>query len=290
MDITAVDYFRSKYVMTHPDIIGLLEVNLVDEVKNLQRITNIRDLEERKHQEALILWRRIPFNIRDEITRQFNVWIGNEQFISNSEDSYTDSDTDSDVDIIHEDMRNIEIKQKEISRVKKYVIEKKNGEQTRKLTTPIYASEGDEKLMGFVTDYEKKSSSMCDIYRLAFERAINNEIANVIWDNIKSQDYGDKSEKEFKAIRYVFSNVPYFNRKKFKETFPTIMLAVHNVLMGSGIYNDYPSFKDYKNLAAHIVLKGKDYCSNIVITPENVRKLLEYNDFHSIWDHYKKTL
>ena len=77
MDITAVDFFRSKYVMAQPDIMGILEVALVDEVKNRQQILDINDGEEQKHQEALILWTLIPLATRNNITRQFNIWIGN---------------------------------------------------------------------------------------------------------------------------------------------------------------------------------------------------------------------
>lgn len=294
MDITVIDFFRSKYVMAHPDIVGMLEVALVDEVKNLRQILAIDDGEERKHQEALILWRRIPLATRNDITRQFNVWIGNVPVVEHESDSDSDSDaeSDSDVEELKEGVNNMNIDDEVKTRVKKHSAVKKkvDKKKTRKLTTPIYASRENGKLMDFVSKNEIKNNNSYAIYRLAFERAVHKGVVNTIWDSIRTHDYGDKSEKPFPVIRPVFSNVSYYNRSKFKDIFPTVMFAIHNVLMGAGIYDDYPTFSDYKNLAAHIILKGKDYCNAIINDPQLVRPLLEYEEYHPIWNHYKKTL
>lgn len=279
--------------MAQPDIMGMLEVDLVDDVKNLRQILAINDGEERKHQEALILWIRIPLATRNNITRQFNVWIGNDINVADVEsDQDSDQDSDSDVEELKEGIKKMDIKDEVKPRVKKYIAVKKEvGEKkTRKLTTPIYASSCDGKLMDFVSKNEIKNLTSYDIYRLAFERAVQKGVINIIWNNIQTQDYGDKSEKPFPVIRHVFSNVSYYNRGKFKDIFSTMMFAIHNVLMGAGVYDDYPTFSDCKNLAAHIVLKGKDYCEAIVKDPQLVRPLLEYEEFHPIWNHYKKTL
>jgi hypothetical protein len=286
MEITAVDFFRSKYVMDHPDIMRTLDVALVKEVKNLRQILAIGDGEERKHQEALILWRRITLAARHQVIRRFNIWIGNG---INTEQKKELEDLEALVFKVEEKKRtNINEEVKDL--VKKYSVVKKEAgaKKTRKLTTPIYASIKDEKLMELVPQSVINKPHFGP--RLLFEWAVNKGITNIIWDSILIHDYGDKSEKPFPVIRHMFSKVSYHNRSKFKDIFPTIMLIVHNLLIGAGIYDDYPTFSDYKNMTAHIILRGKDYCYSIVKNPQLVRPLLEYDEFHPIWNHYKNTL
>lgn len=285
MDITVVDYFRSKYVMNQPDVFELLDVQLVNEVKNNRNILRINDPEERKHQEALILWRRVPINVRTNLVNQFNAWIGNipdsqsEEEIIGAEPYSDDDDSDSDSSVKELEQKSLE---------KKYH-KKEKKENTRRLTVPIYRSKNEESLLGLVTPVEQKGGVL-DMYRTIFTRLVSSGEVNIIWDNIKVEQYGNKNEKNFAFIRHVFSNISYYQRHKFKDVFPKVMYVVHTVLMSSGIYDEYPDFKDYKNLAGHIVLKGKDYCTSIVDDTNKVRDLLEYDNFHPIWDHYKKTL
>ena len=80
------------------------------------------------------------------------------------------------------------------------------------------------------------------------------------------------------------------HRKKFRMVFPAIVVNIHNILMGSGIYDEYSKFRDYKNIAAHIVLKGKAFCIKVAKDPSSIRNMLEFDEFHPIWDHYKITV
>jgi hypothetical protein len=274
MDITAVDFFASKYVMVHPDIMGVLDEDLVRRVKNLRTVLIVDNVEERRNMEALILWVRIPNATREIINDQFNVWIGNDINGANPNGGVE------------------ELKEEVKSHVKKYCVVEKDicEKKTRNLTKPIYISNRERKLMDFVSKNDIKNHTTYSIYNLAFELAVNSGVFNIVWDSIRIQDYGNKSEKPFSVIRRVFSKISYYNRSEFKNIFPVIMFTIHSVLLGAGIYNDYPTFSDYENLAAHIVLKGKNYCTSIVKDPQLVRPLLEYDEFHPIWDRYNNAL
>jgi hypothetical protein len=281
--------------MAHPDIMVMLNENLVLRVKNSRRILIIGNAEERRHQEALVLWEKIPIDTKDIITWQFNAWIGNDINVANRDvdddddgvDYVDAADEESSDDGVDEDPKE-EVK----TRVKKYCVVKKEvcEKKTRVITTPIYVSDMEEKLMDFVSKNDINKNTTLDIYRLAFRRVVGKGVFNIVWDSIQAREYGDKSEKPFPVIRHVFSNVSHYNRRKFKNIFPIMMFAIHGVLMRAGIYNDYPTFNDYENLAAHIVLRGENYCGSIVKNPQLVRPLLEYDEFHSIWNHYERTL
>jgi hypothetical protein len=260
MDITALDFFRSKYVLDHPDIMEALDVDTIVRVKNLPQITNIKEMDERKHQEALVLWELIPEHMRIHFTRYFNIWIGN----PDSEDTDTE-----------------EVK---TSTVQKYN-RVENKEKTRKITTPIYESKCNDKLVSYLTKKELDNNDNQCVYKLAFDRCEQKGDFNIIWNIIDKSGYNNKSEKQFLDIKIIFSHIPYYNRTIFWNVYSTVMFNVHRVLVGACIYEDYPTFHDYKNIAAHIVLMGKDYCSSVVADPQLIRPLLEYNRFHPVWDY-----
>jgi len=263
MDFTAVDFFKSKYVRSHPDIMGMIDPVLINTVKNQYRVLDINDYEARKQQEAAIIWRWISSPVRDAVYKLFDVWIGNNINVA-IQDTY--------------------VKEDDKTRVKKYNIIKK---KTRKRTTPIYRSSKDEKHMDLISINETKNYCDYEIYRLIFERLIFKRLSemqemNTIWRIMRTDNYGDKSEKPFATARTVIIEVDRTFRQ-FNNIFSNIILAIHNVLVAAGIYDDYPTFSDYKNLAAHIILKGRDYCQFIVNNPQQVRQLLEYDEFHPIW-------
>lgn len=289
MDITVIDFFRSKYVLAHPEIMELIDVKLVEEVKNDRRIMAIQDEDEKTHQEALILWRRLPRQILVEITNQFNLWIRIPQ-------PKPDDNSESDKDVADypwnepDTLWFIKKKAVENKNPPNQVYFKKEKEKKRKLTSAIYPSTAEIRLMEHISKKNMRNLSLFDAYKKIFFCVIYNNETLVIWNNIKEKDYGDKCDKSFAVIRHIFANISYMQRKKFIEIFPVVVVNIHNILMGSGIYDEYSGFRDYKNIAAHIVLKGRTFCIKVAKDPNTIRHMLEFDEFHPIWDHYKKTM
>jgi hypothetical protein len=249
MDIGTEDFFISKYIMGQLDIIELLDEDVIDNVKKMRFIIAVEDPIERKHREASVLWYRLSNDIKDHITLLFNTWIGN-----HSEEEKT-------------------------ARVKKYYIVKKINDTQRKISYPIHNSIIHDNLMEYATGKKDK-------YKLAFSNADKGGVFKMLWTGLKKCTYGDRSEMSFAEARKNFSKVIHGNRRILIHTFLMVLFAIHNILKDAGIYSDYPLFIDYKNMLAHIVLKGREYCLSIIEDPQLVRPLLEYEEFHPIWNNF----
>jgi hypothetical protein len=265
MDITVVDFFRSKYVLNLPDIIHVLDVEVINNVKKLRNIANIVDLDERKHQEALMVWNLMPKHTKDYFTHQFKIWIG---------DDIKDLATNL-MDMKIRDIKHVHVKNK----------------NTRKMTTPIHEHQGIKLLLKHVTPEEIKNNTQYDIYRLIFERGSLAGAFRRIWnytDKVLTL-YDHPSKQQSIEIKNLFFDIPYSTLTQFSDEYLTAIIAMHNVLMYSGIYGDYPTFHDYRNISAHIILMGKDYCLQILSDPNQVRPLIEYGDYYQTWDMYQST-
>lgn len=264
MSITAMDYFCSKYFMSHPDIIQYLDDNTLIHVR--QALGGVENGDERKRREALMIWRLMPQETKQIMSNELEQWLSS---------------------------HNTKKVEKSVTRcksVKKYNVCK--NKSRRKLAMPIntYVVEYD-RYIKHIPESEKKNLNSYELYRIAFKQLMSSGELNIIWDNINPDKYGDKNEKKLERdILPMFVYMPYSSISKFKPAYSLAVFAVHSILVGSGMYDDYPTFKDYKNFAAHIVLKGKNYMMNVLKDTNSVRDLLEYDNFHPIWDRVKISL
>ena len=264
MDITVVDFFRSKYIMGHPDILDILDVAIVDKIKHDERILSIHDSEERKHAESLSVWDSLSPTDKWAITHLFTAWVGDDT----DEKSIT---LNTDTEKVH-----------------------KYSEDTvcdnRKLVGPIYVSAEDKKILSLISGKNPSCDNIYDTYRSVFKCIARKKQFYTVWGCIHTHQYNDVSVMSFNMCSNIFTYVTYYKRVSFKEEFSLATNIVHNALLHSGIYNDYPTFHDYKNLATHVVLRGEVYCTNAVMNPETVRYLIEYKEYHDIWDYYIKAM
>jgi hypothetical protein len=214
--------------MDHQDIMGILDIKIVDEVKNIQDIRTIIDVYERKHQEALILWERISEQNRKYITNQFNIWIGNDKKESDdkSDEEYKDNVT-----------LNIPVKEMNLDGiVQKYKYVEESDKKKRKTTTSIYPSSEYKRLMEFISIEEINNCTYHDICSQAFKRCTNKGVFNIIWKSMKKKNYGNKSENIHLTVKYIFSDVTFSNRDKFKYAFQIAVSSINNIQTIYGIY------------------------------------------------------
>lgn len=256
MSITAIDYFCSNYFMSNQDIIQLLDNDTLTRVENTFR--GVEDYTERKQKEALMLWRIMPQETKQIMAIKLELCLS------------------SDI--------KCPVKKQNSKMVKKYKVCKNKSK--RKMIMPIntYVIEYN-RYIKHIPSSEKENLNPYELYKIAFKRLIDSGELNIIWSNINPDKYSDKNEKKLKCdILPMFVNMPYSTISKFKPAYALAVFAVHSILVCSGLYDDYPTFKDFNNFAAHIVLKGKIYMMNVLKDTNSVRDLLEYDNFHTIWD------
>lgn len=273
MDVTPFDYFCSLYVMEQMHIIGEIDPILVGRVKNLRQVLDVADIDERNYQEASILWWRIPQEMRNIAIQRFNVWIGNEGIVPVVPVVPVPNEIDS------------EEKKQEQAQAHVYI--KYNPLKKRNIVSPVYISEEYNILSrnGEYTDVHMRdiNSVISSIRRLMAEGSFN-----IIWDNIP-KNYGDK-DSGYAGLNRLFPDIPYSCIKKFKESFSIATFAIYHVVMLSGIYNNYPTFTEHKDVSAHIVLRGLEYYVSVIKNPQIIIPLIEFNRYHEAWRLFKSIL
>jgi hypothetical protein len=119
-----------------------------------------------------------------------------------------------------------------------------------------------------------------------FAKIIKNEvplIVNNVWAVVGPTKYGNRSDIEWGCAKHVFSDMNRRTIRKIKRNMVRLMFYVHNILVHYGIYDTSRGVSEYKDIAAHIILRGRTYCINIVNNPEKAIPLLKNNEYHPIW-------
>ena len=109
-----------------------------------------------------------------------------------------------------------------------------------------------------------------------------------IW-NIDAHDcenYGNISTHGTKLHSRLFKNGLLIRTVYFKNTMSVLMYEVNKKLIN--IYNMYPTFKDYNNLAAHVVFIGMEYYHTVLNNPNIIIDTLISEDYVKLWDVYLK--
>lgn len=98
---------------------------------------------------------------------------------------------------------------------------------------------------------------------------------------LKDTDVNYFKEKYEKCRKTVFVTIKNLNEFRIfdKPLFNETILTVNNILIHSGVYSQYPTFKHHKLLSIIIVLCGKDFCGTVVDDPELVHTFINYINF-----------
>lgn len=277
MDIDIVDFFRSAYVMDVDTTVKVVDKKLINAVKQSDAMQAIDDPVTRKHQEALAIWQRTSYREKLLITRQFNEWLGNENGNGDGKGDGEDEDDGDGENKIVLHGKTVQIFFPSVS---------KNND--RKKTTPIYKHTLSDCVASSMY-YHITSMDVSSFVRI-FDEMVEQKYATVIWKTIHKNSYNDSHVMPFHVIGTVFNHVPYRITALFKHAYCDMVFIMHMIILSSGIYDAYLTFKDYKNLAGHIILRGEKYCKEIIKNPEKIIRVLEFQLYHPIWDHFRKTL
>jgi hypothetical protein len=253
--------------MDQPDIMCMLKSKFIDEVKNTQRIISIVDPDTRKHQESILLWKILPDDIKTKINIQFKKWIGDCRDDEKSDDPGDSSDSSDSSDSLESYHLPI-------------VYMPGHKKQKRIATTPIHMSSCNILMRKKVNI--SKNMALCAIYRTAFRTAILDNSFDIIWDMCKPGRFLSKTRMSSHCALLMFNYVHQKDIIHFKDALISAALIVHNVLLDSGIYDKYPAFNDYKNIAINVVLHGVKYCKRIINNPHMIQPLLQYQDYHEV--------
>jgi hypothetical protein len=257
------EYYVSKFIMGHDNITNIVDSKLMDDVMALEEIMCIEDEEEKTYQVAVETWIRLGKNEIDRITSLFNKWVGIREKSKKTKRG--------------EPLE----KKNEANLVLKHVID--TDTPRRKITTPIYMCKFDRSIFDPISmNIHEYNDDMINTYISAFKNDTDNDLYGVVWGN--TGGYGNKSVMDNIRFRDILKNTYYENQREFEFALDRAIFIINRILMISGIYKNYPTFNDYNNMVAHIVLRGEEYCLSVIDNPTIATHLIEYEDYYRVYD------
>ena len=245
---SAKEFFISKYVLKHFDIIDILEGIDI-------KMPNTND-ENILYRAGAKLWHSLDEKNINSVNKMYSVWMCTHEEKAAPVKIHTDSEVKRHIDL---------------------------PIKSRKLTSQIYQSTLDRILSDHLLENEQSAHiNLYDKYKLIYRR-MREPIFMRLWEAVPTYSQGIHRGTNYK---HLFDTLPYARRAKLITAFPDYVMLIHLILQHSDIYRDYPKFDDYENIAAHILLSGDKTCTDVVNGKLNpyVRSLIVNNKYFKIYN------
>jgi hypothetical protein len=263
--------------MGHVEIMNIIPDNIIDTVFEMKTIIAIKDMEERKHQEALAIWPKLPYDVAYKVRELFNVWMGipvprvthadkkmAKHGAVTDEKKYIDSDSKSNY-VQH--------------------VEEKDICSTRLLTPPILSNPFS--INAWVGTHGEK-------------KPLVDQFTDVLCAVYKSDDYHDmKTALNAPLGQIVFHRVRDERMcRQFVHIFMRLMPIVFMIFLLKKMNLRFPTFRNIKNLCAYVILDVDSF--KLLINGlehghvDNVfTQLINRNDIYCdsacYWDKFKQS-
>lgn len=91
-------------------------------------------------------------------------------------------------------------------------------------------------------------------------------------------------------FRRSFAQISVWHNSAFKTEFTLLVNMMNMYLTYSGVYDEYPTFKNKLNLSALIAFRERSDVINFMNNLDSIRTLIEYDSFPHVWDCFTATI
>lgn len=268
---TIQDYFRSKYVMGHPDVMQYVDEKTLRVVQARADIARITGADEKKHQEALAIWQTLAADVQLKVRTAFFLWM--EDWVPNP----------ATVAVTHPPQHQplvVDVPEKKTLAIVHTPVDVKDQKQeTRMLTTPIFNVGVDPKLINSGPQskafYDRKYAQSLDVFRYVWSRSPRVRKISV--------GQGDDPHTVIYEPYWIFGN-------NFKKSFISTIIIIKNIFIQSHLPRKYPTFKDWVNLASFIIMQGRPACDAFVSGAGDIDEIIQYEKYCKDWDSFVEQL
>lgn len=263
MVLSLREYFIQTYYMNVPEVLNILDVKVVRNAKqnSIGYITVGNNLEiRRKNLELKFIWDNlISCRSRryEELKSCYDKFLGNV------------------------DNKNVIEKKTEKKTEKKIIVD------TRKIVYPIYTSNLEYKIRKKYLSTDNKIINTLYENKVLLKKILRSNDYDNFWNTIKEYKYGDVSNVPFGYAKHIFSVVSNIDINKTRLLLNSSIYLMYMILNISNVYN-ITGCTDYKDVALHILLKGKDVCINVLNNIDIAIDLINKKEYHKIYNIYNK--
>lgn len=259
-----VDYFRSMYVIEHISIMRLLDDAMIATASERVARMNIHDPVEKRHQEALLLWEWVTIDVSDMVIAMCDRWTaGADDEKKNNADTDVAPDNTCGTEHVRicPDMR-------------------RKG-RDREIVEPILMCSQDRAYSQtlFPGLDDKIYVEKC---RHVLVLIANSSPAVACYETYP------KGTLDFSRA---FSHVFHYNRIRYRQIYVDLTYAIYRILCQTGIFEEYPTFRDGMDLSAHIMMMNKSHIQNVIDHDmSHVHVMISKKEWHPVWSMYIKDM
>jgi hypothetical protein len=247
----AHQYFCNLYVHGDGSIVKIFTDDILHDMKKDKHVLDSKDANRRKLHEAQYLWSKCDRITKKQIEDRFKGWCKPVTIQKCSKKTTTEEKA-------------------MVPGMSKYVMVP--SENKRKLAYPIY------KLFknGFAHD-----NQTLDYYEQHLHNTINSKDFMLLMAKIKMPPFDRHRQRTQKIFVNKWSRL---TSSDFAYIFKGTTLTVFRIMMLRRINENFPTFKDFIQVAAHVVGCGPDTCEQFLVNNEVIYDLIKNDAYYFAWD------